>query len=141
MTARDRQYAALPWRRGRDGDTDILLISSRETQRWVIPKGWPIEGLAPHDSALREAFEEAGVAGNIEARPLGSYAYTKRLRDGASAQVTVIVFALEVTGVFEDWPEKGERRLLWMRRAEAAASVEESGLAALIAGFRPVAQA
>lgn len=136
MTARDRQYAALPWRRGMDGDIDILLISSRETRRWVIPKGWPIAGLRPSESARREAFEEAGVDGNVAAEPLGSYRYAKRLRDGGNADVTVTVFALEVTGAHADWPEKGQRRLIWMSRAAAAEAVAEPELGHIIATYR-----
>ena len=135
MTARDRQFAALPWRRGKEGDIDVLLISSRETGRWVIPKGWPIEGLAPSQSARREAFEEAGVDGTVAVEPLGSFRYAKRLRDGGNADVTVTVFALEVTGAHADWPEKGQRRLRWMACGEAAAAVAETELRQLILGF------
>lgn len=135
MTGRDLQYGALPWRRGTDGEREILLISSRETQRWVIPKGWPIDGLSPQESARREAFEEAGVSGQIAASPLGSYPYAKRLRDGASAMVTVTVFALEVTASHEAWPEKGQRRLRWMACGEAAAAVAEPELRQLIMEF------
>ena len=76
------QYAALPWRRGDDGALEVLLITSRESRRWVIPKGWPIKGLNSKKSAAREAFEEAGVLGAVGKKKLGDYHYDKRLRSG-----------------------------------------------------------
>ncbi|MFO1121037.1 MAG: NUDIX hydrolase [Hyphomicrobiales bacterium] len=126
-----QQYGALPWR-DRGQGIEVLLISSRETRRWIIPKGWPIPGLEPHDSAAREAFEEAGVGGNVGRRRLGSYDYEKRLKDGSLETCTVDVFRLEVMIQHRAWPEQGQRELRWLTRDEAAASVQEAGLASLI---------
>ena len=72
-----QQVAALCWRR-RKGTVEVLLVTSRETRRWVIPKGWPMDGLADYNAARREAFEEAGVEGHMRREPLGTFFYEKR---------------------------------------------------------------
>ena len=69
-----RQYGVIPFRKGSDG-IEILLITSRETRRWVVPRGNPIDGLSAPESAAQEAFEEAGILGEVEALPIGSYGY------------------------------------------------------------------
>src|SRR5262249_56765677 len=82
--AKRRQYGALPYRlRAGSRRPQFMLITSRENQRWVIPKGWPKKGKSPHGSAAREAFEEAGVVGAVAKRPVGSFSYHKRLKSGA----------------------------------------------------------
>jgi 8-oxo-dGTP pyrophosphatase MutT (NUDIX family) len=132
------QYAALPWRRGADGAVEVLLITSRETRRWVIPKGWPIKGMKSPQSAAREAFEEAGVVGQVAKKAVGFFQYDKRLRSGRIQRVSVDVFALQVTEERDTWPEKGQRDKLWTAPAEAAGLVDEPELKALLAGFSPV---
>jgi ADP-ribose pyrophosphatase YjhB (NUDIX family) len=129
------QFAALPWRRAGDGGIQVLLITSRETRPWVIPKGWPIKGMSSAKSAAREAFEEAGVVGKIAKAPIGSFAYDKRLRNGRLQHVRVAVFALQVEREREAYLEKGQREKLWLPAAEAAERVEEPELAALIRAF------
>lgn len=131
------QYAALPWRRGPDGTLEVLLITSRETRRWVIPKGWPIKGMKSPDSAAREAFEEAGVVGQVGKKAVGFYHYDKRLRSGRIQRVGVDVFPLLVTEEREAWPEKGQREKLWTTPDDAAARVDEPELQAVLAGFSP----
>src|SRR6476619_2038868 len=74
------QYAALPFRLNGKTRTEVMLVTSRETRRWIIPKGWPHKGKAPHDSAAREAFEEAGVVGAVGKRAVGSFPYQSTLR-------------------------------------------------------------
>ena len=131
------QSAALPWRRGADGAVEVLLITSRETRRWVIPKGWPIKGLTSAESAAREAFEEAGVEGVTSGKKLGVYHYDKRLRSGRLQQVRVSVYGLQVLRELDAWPEKGQREHLWTGVAEAAGRVDEPDLQRLIAAFSP----
>ena len=131
------QFAALPWRRNAAGEVDVLLITSRETRRWVIPKGWPIKGKSSAKSAAREAFEEAGVTGKVKKRPVGTYAYDKRLKNGRLQRVRVTVFALEVDREAEAWPEAGQREKLWAAPAEAARAVDEPELMVLLATFHP----
>ena len=132
-TAPSQQYAALPWRLSHG--VEILLITSRETKRWVIPKGWPVEGLVAVDCAALEAFEEAGVRGVVGEAPFGFFDYDKRLRDGGVKTCHVNVFALEVTELLEIWPEQLERSRRWFSAEEAALAVQEEGLAALIRIF------
>jgi 8-oxo-dGTP pyrophosphatase MutT (NUDIX family) len=131
------QYAALPWRRGADGAVEVLVITSRETRRWVIPKGWPIRGMKSPQSAAREAYEEAGVVGEVGKKAVGFYHYDKRLRSGRIQRVGVDVFPLLVTEERETWPEKGQRDKMWTAPGEAAGLVDEPELKAILAGFAP----
>jgi 8-oxo-dGTP pyrophosphatase MutT (NUDIX family) len=112
-TAKRVQYAALPYRRKGKSPTEVLLVTSRETGRWIIPKGWPAKGKPPHKSAAREAREEAGVVGSVKRRPLGSFSYKKRLKSGKVVACEVQVFALKVKRQEARWLEKGERKLKW----------------------------
>ncbi|MBL8771726.1 MAG: NUDIX hydrolase [Phenylobacterium sp.] len=130
------QYAALPWRRREDGEVEVLLITSRETRRWVIPKGWPMKDKEPGPCAAQEAFEEAGVVGEPRRRSLGAYHYDKRLRSGRTQHVRVQVFPMEVAEERDIWPEMAERDRNWTTPAEAARLVDEPELKALLAKFR-----
>jgi 8-oxo-dGTP pyrophosphatase MutT (NUDIX family) len=131
------QFAALPWRRNSDGDVEVLLITSRETHRWVIPKGWPIKGKSSAKSAAQEAFEEAGVLGKIGKRPFGGYAYDKRLKNGRLQHVRVAVFPLAVENEADAYLERGQREKLWLPPADAARMVDEPELMVLLATFCP----
>lgn len=131
------QCAALPWRRTEAGEVEILLITSRETRRWVIPKGWPHRGLGPAASAAREAFEEAGVLGEVSRKPIGAYRYDKRLKSGRVQHVRVAVYAMRVVEERDAWPEMGEREKQWARGDEAASRVTEPELSRLIGAFNP----
>lgn len=131
-----RQFAVLPYRMTEEGLPEVLLIVSRETRRWVIPKGWPMEGRKPHEAAAREAFEEAGIIGMPSPRPIGCYGYDKRLdaRRAVPCEVTVYPFAfLEQR---KRWPERKERgQGRWMAPEEAAGAVDEPGLSEIIRAF------
>lgn len=125
------QYAALPYRIvGRR--LEVLLITSRETRRWVIPKGWPMSGLKPHQTAAVEAAEEAGVEGEIEATAIGSYRYLKRIKDGMTIPTQVIVFPLLVQKQADHWREQDQRQVHWLAYRQAAARVTEPNLKRLI---------
>ena len=131
------QFAALPWRLSAGGEVEVLLITSRETHRWVIPKGWPIKGKSSAKSAAQEAFEEAGVRGAVEKRPAGDYAYEKRLKNGRLQKVRVQVFPLKVEAEAETYLELGQREKLWLSPQEAARKVDEPELMVLLATFQP----
>jgi 8-oxo-dGTP pyrophosphatase MutT (NUDIX family) len=128
------QYAALPFRPGPRG-VEVLLITSRETRRWVIPKGWPMKERTAPQTAAQEAFEEAGIEGLIAEQAVGTYRYDKRLKSGKSREVEVEVFPLRVTEVGDDWPEREQRSREWFSPAVAAALVMEPELKALLAAF------
>lgn len=118
-----------------DSPVSVLLVTSRETRRWVIPKGNLAAGVAPHLGAAEEAREEAGVTGAICPVPLGSFRYRKRKGSGASLMADVEVFPLAVSRELQDWPEKSERERRWFSLADAAAMVDEPDLADLIRSF------
>jgi 8-oxo-dGTP pyrophosphatase MutT (NUDIX family) len=130
------QYAALPFRRRTGAGTEIMLVTSRRTKRWIIPKGWPMTRKTPHGAAAREALEEAGVIGRIGTTPIGSYSYEKRLKKGQVIVCDVLVFPLEVTKQQKRWREKGERQVRWLTVAIAAATVNEEALSDIILGLR-----
>jgi 8-oxo-dGTP pyrophosphatase MutT (NUDIX family) len=109
-----------------------MLVTSRETGRWIIPKGWPKKGKSPHQSAAGEAFEEAGVLGPVDRRPVGSFSYEKRLKSGRSVECEVPVFPLKVKRQRKKWPEKQERRVKWLSASKAARRVKDPVLSKII---------
>lgn len=127
------QYAALPYRRVH-GAIEVMLVTSRETRRWVVPKGWPMKKLAPHEAAAREAYEEAGVEGEVGAEPIGAFDYLKRQMLGVR-HCRVEVFPLQVTQEHDLWPECSQRSRRWFASGEAAGAVQEPELQALIEAF------
>ena len=136
QSAERRQVAALPWRRGADG-IEILLVTSRETRRWVTPKGGRMVGLTDAQAAAQEALEEAGIEGLIGEAPLGTFRYLKILKRRAPRWCVVAVHALEVRIEHETWHEQAERERVWMSAEQAAASVAETDLSDLIRAFNP----
>lgn len=128
------QAAALPWREGAEG-VEILLVTSRGTGRWVLPKGWP-EGQEPlSETARREAAEEAGLEGKIAQDEAGRYFYGKALASGLRRRCEVHVFPLKVERIAKKWPEKGKRKRRWVSPRDAAALVEEADLREVISAF------
>src|SRR5215207_1357983 len=136
-----QQIGALPFRFDDQGQLRVMLITSRETRRWVIPKGWPMRGLKPHRAAEREAYEEAGLKGKIGKVAVGVYAYEKRLANGLAVPCEVSVFPFQVTSQRKRWPEMGQRDGRWFHPDEAADVVQEEGLQHLLRGFNPSAGA
>lgn len=126
------QYAALPYRRKGKSPTEVLLVTSRETGRWIIPKGWPLKGKSPHKAAAREAREEAGVVGKINRRSIGSFSYEKRLKGGKVVVCEVQVFVLKVKRQHATFLEKGERKVRWLSRTKAAKTVGDRVLGTII---------
>lgn len=131
------QYAALCYRWLRGKEIEVLLITSRDTGRWVIPKGWPVEGKDGAGSATVEAFEEAGVEGEITGDCIGLFSYDKTLGPKQEIPVVVAVYPLEVRKMLTDFPERKERELRWFAPKKAAQKVDEPELAALIRDFVP----
>jgi 8-oxo-dGTP pyrophosphatase MutT (NUDIX family) len=126
------QYGVIPVRTSADGAVEVLLITSRETRRWVGPRGNPIPGKGPAESAAQEAFEEAGIVGTVEPEAIGHYSYEKRRRSGLAVPVLVHLFLMPVAEERDEWPEKDQRERRWFAAAEAAALVHEDELARLI---------
>jgi len=130
------QVAALCWRRSGKG-LKILLITSRDTGRWVIPKGWPMRNRSDAEAAAREAYEEAGLRGDVSDRSIGLYTYLKALATGRQIFCAVRVFPLEVNEMLHKYPETGQRRVKWFTPEKAAQKVLEADLKALIRNFDP----
>lgn len=130
----ERQVGALCFKRAENSALKVLLITSRESKRWVIPKGWPSDGEDFHLAAAREAFEEAGVKGRVQSWALGDYVYAKRKR-ALITPVKVVVYPLLVLKLKHCWPEAGQRERRWFPLEVAANHVIEPGLAALITEF------
>jgi 8-oxo-dGTP pyrophosphatase MutT (NUDIX family) len=126
-----RQSAALPVM-GEGAARRVVLITSRETKRWVVPKGWIGKREAPHCSAAREAFEEAGLDGEADPDPIGAYAYAKRMARGLLLETEVLVFRFRVATLLPDWPERRERERRLFTPAAAAALVQEPELSTLL---------
>ena len=130
------QYAALCYRmRENGGSPDILLLTSRDTGRWVIPKGWPMGAKPGYEVAAQEALEEAGVIGEADHQPVGCFGYEKAMPEGVKLPCQVQVHALRVTEYAENYKEKGKRRIEWFSPREAEERVQEPELKKLIHDF------
>jgi len=115
-----------------DQGTMVMLVTSRETGRWVLPKGWAKKRLSGSELAALEAFEEAGIEGLIGVTSIGVYRYAKRMPGGDAILCDVDVFPMDVRELLDDWPERGQRERRWFTPAEAASLVEEAGLIQLL---------
>lgn len=135
-TAMRTQFAALCYRM-RKGLPEVLLVTSRRTRRWIIPKGWPNHGMTPAQSAALEALEEAGVEGRIYEVSIGLYTYAKQNASGNDIPCAVSVFPLKVKTVHSTYLEKKQRRRKWMPPHKAAKLVQEPELAHLLRDFDP----
>ncbi|CAN7616552.1 NUDIX hydrolase [Pararhizobium sp. LjRoot255] len=126
------QYAALCYQRHPDSGTiAVLLVTSRESLRWIVPKGWPIQGKKPHQVAAIEALEEAGVRGKIRKKPFGYFTYLKVLDNGQSVPCIVQLHLMEIESMDETFRERGQRVLEWVTCVEAARRVREPELRGL----------
>jgi 8-oxo-dGTP pyrophosphatase MutT (NUDIX family) len=143
-----QQYGALCFRRGNAGhdnknpaskssEIEILVVTTRDSGRWIIPKGWPMKKKKPHEAAAIEAWEEAGVRGTVSKHPIGRYTYLKELDDGDVAPCIVDIFQIEVEAAQSEFREVGQRVLDWVSPDEAARRVRELELKSLLVDFRP----
>lgn len=115
----------------------ILLITSRQTRRWIIPKGNIDFHMSPHAAAAQEALEEAGAVGEIGRQPLGVFRYCKAMREGSPVMAKVTVYPLEVLELLDDWQESEWRLRRWFSRSAACDAVQEPELRDIIRSFRP----
>ena len=132
-----KQVAALPVRLDAEGRTRVLLITSRETQRFIVPKGWPMKGHKDCRAAAIEAQEEAGIIGRVGKKPIGSYTYWKRRADHFEL-CRVRVFLLDVERQLPAWREKDQRQGAWFLVDDAANLVDEAGLVTILRGLHDV---
>jgi 8-oxo-dGTP pyrophosphatase MutT (NUDIX family) len=129
------QFGALCYRVRQD-KVQVLLITSRGTGRWIVPKGWPIDGSTPSEAALQEAWEEAGVQGKVMGNSLGIYSYDKQ-DDGTRLPCVVAVFPIKVKRLKSKYPEAEQRDRKWVSAKKAAAMLEEPELQHMVRDFDP----
>lgn len=126
------QTGALPWRLSGSKDIEVLLVTSRGSGRWMIPKGWPMPGKSLAEAAAQEAFEEAGVKGTVDPKPLGTFRHVKQSLLTGDLEVNIVVHPMWVDCQLRKWPELGQRKRKWFSRKEAADRVESAELSELI---------
>lgn len=129
-----KQVGALPLRKAPSNTIEVLLVSSRDTGRWVIPKGWPSKRMIDSAAAAREAKQEAGVTGKIAKKPVGSYRYRKIEKENIRL-IEVDVYLLWVKKEKKQWKEKAERNRVWFDAQTASRKVREPNLRALISAL------
>ena len=129
------QVGALPYRRREDGSFEVLLVTTRGTGRWMVPKGWPMIGKTHAEAAAQEAYEEAGVWGMANPVELGRFDHEKSRFPDSSLQCTIAVFAMPVEEELTRWPERGQRNRRWFSVKEAAEAVQSPSLASIIIGI------
>ena len=130
------QFAALPFRLG-DNGIEVLLVTSRNTKRWILPKGWPEDGMTPASSAAKEAYEEGGVTGKVYDLCLGVFSFSKLTREEVIVPCVGLVYPLKVKKVHSGYPEKKERRRKWFSPKKAAGLVHQPELKQIIKSFDP----
>ncbi len=135
------QYGSICFRVRKKDGCKVLLITSRDTGRWVIPKGWPMKGKSGPEAALQEAYEEAGVEGRVRAESSGLYSYDKILDDGTPQPCVVTVYPVKVVHLHGKYPERDQRRRRWFSPKKAAKKVNEPELQEILASFDPDLQA
>jgi len=132
MTKAKKQIAALPLRWGKDDKVEVLMVTSRDTGRWIVPKGWTMKGVKPWAAAAIEAMEEAGVKGHIAREVFGTYTYRKKLDDGEMQPCIVRVYPMIVEKEKSNWKERKQRTRKWFSLRKASKLVNEPGLSAML---------
>ncbi len=132
------QVAAMCVRWKKNGKPRILMITSRETKRWIIPKGWPMTGKTHAAAATIEAWEEAGVIAkrNTPTPHVGTFYYKKRTKKKRFKNTQTVVFLLETHKLAKRFPEKGQRKVRWVSQRKAEKYLSDEGLAKIIRGMR-----
>jgi len=130
------QFAALCFRE-KGNKTEILLITTRRSGKWVLPKGWPMKGKTPQLVAQQEAWEEAGVKGKVVNLCLGVYSYRKRTAQGVILPCIALIYPVRVDKLQKNWPELGQRRRKWFSPKKAATKVRSPELARALRDFDP----
>ena len=129
------QFGALCYRI-RENKVQVLIVTSRRTRRWIVPKGWPIDGATPEEAALQEAWEEAGVKGRVKGGSLGFFSYQKDM-SGKRLACVVAVFPVKVKAIKSNYPEAKERKRRWVSRSKAAKLLDDKALAKIVKNFDP----
>ncbi|MBO0344658.1 NUDIX hydrolase [Roseibium sp. CAU 1637] len=142
FTIPDRlQIGALCYR-WMDDELQVLLLTTRDTRRWILPKGWPMMKKKGHRTALIEAFEEAGVIGRVtDKQPFDSFQSHKGFGGGLKVDTSVLVYVIEAVEMTENFPEAGEREIRWLSVGEALDLIEEDAAKPILSRFSEEMQA
>jgi 8-oxo-dGTP pyrophosphatase MutT (NUDIX family) len=132
------QVGALPYRRRQDGTLEVLLVTTRGTGRWMVPKGWPMPGKTHSEAAAQEAYEEAGVRGPAVPVELGRFRHEKTRFPAPSLDCIVAVFPMSVEQELTRWPERGQRTRRWFSIDDAARAVQSPDLAGIISRMNSI---
>ena len=131
------QFGALCWRIRKD-KVQVLMVQTRRRKRWIIPKGWPMDGVTPAEAAATEAYEEAGIEGKVAPMCIGLYSYTKKPRSGGPPFACMVaVFPLQAKKTLKDYPEKDQRKRAWVSLKKAVKMADEPELAQILKHFDP----
>lgn len=130
------QFGAICYRMIND-HPQILLVTTRRSGRWIVPKGWPMDGHTAGEAAAVEAWEEGGVLGKVKDTCVGIYTYTKDPETQASLPCVVALYPLKVKKLSKDYPERKARKRKWVSTRKAASMVREPELAAILKRFNP----
>lgn len=130
------QFGALCYRM-RDGAPEVLLITSRGSGRWIVPKGWPMDGKTPVECAVTEAWEEAGVIGKGFNKSLGLFSYQKVVEEEGELPCVAMVYPVKVKELARKYPERSERKRKWLSPKRAAERVDEPELVHILEQFDP----
>ncbi len=126
----------MPYRLSPAGDIEVLIVTSRGTAQWIIPKGWPMEGLSDPEAAAREAYEEAGLMGEIDHEIFGTFTYEKQAKGMDSLSTFVVdVYPMRVERQLAFWPEATQRTLVWVSGDHGKSMIRNESLARLIETF------
>lgn len=126
------QTGALPWRLGKSKGIEVMLVTGRRSGRWTIPKGWPMPGKTLAEAAAQEAFEEGGVTGTVDPKPIGTFRHIKQQVPPGDVEVNIVVHPLWVDHELPKWPELGQRKRKWFTVKDAAKRVDSPELSELI---------
>ncbi|APZ53301.1 NUDIX hydrolase [Salipiger abyssi] len=132
MATIGEQIAALPMHWDKKGNLQVLMVTSRDTGRWVMPKGWEMDGKKPWHAAEIEALEEAGAKGYVSREELGTYRYDKLLDNGTALPCLVRVYPMIVDKLLRNWKERHQRKRKWFSPKAAAKRVHEPELTELL---------
>ena len=139
MDIHHKQVGALPYRLTKSGDLEVLLVTSRGTGQWIIPKGWPIDGVSDPEAAAREAYEEAGLMGVVDGKQIGTFAYEKETKESEDLSPFIAeIYPMKVDRQLAFWPEFSQRRTTWLSIDLAIQTVTNASLAALLASAKPI---
>lgn len=130
------QFGVLGYRIQRD-KVQVLLVTSRTSKRWILPKGWPVDGSTPIEAAKREAYEEGGIEGKVTSNCIGIYSRTKSLGQDKDLPCVVAIYPMRVSRLLPDYPEKSHRKRKWFSQKKAASVVDNPELRQIIEGFDP----